>query len=157
MVYFEHLASPTLISRFHTVYSTRILLPHWFYREINFGWFQKVKSWHFNRFWGFEFWYSELLNGQNGSFCGIQNNQNWFDVKSEWKKTSESFHTVLLLSTFGKKKIFHRFYEKMQKFRKIRTFSHCGLSMQEIARKWWITESQCGNLKFFLSSRFHLK
>ena len=60
-----------------------------FLREINFGWFKKIKSFHFNHFGGFEFiyftWkcqklpeiqYSELQNCQNGRFWGIKMTKN---------------------------------------------------------------------------------
>ena len=61
----------------------------YFLREINFGWFQKVKNCQFNHFGGFEFEYLEnftlsnvknsqkfkiqsFKKGQNGSFWGFK-------------------------------------------------------------------------------------
>ena len=61
-------------------------------REINFGWFQKVKICHFNNFQGFEFWFlekfhtwkcqmfpkiqnSELLKRSKWLFLGLHNVQ----------------------------------------------------------------------------------
>ena len=69
-------------------------------REINFGWFQKVKNCHFNNFGGFEFWFfeklhtlkcqkipkiqnSELLKWSNWQFLRLQNDQNSFQVNSK--------------------------------------------------------------------------
>ena len=70
-------------------------------REINFGsWYQKVKKCHFNNFGGFEYWFlekfhtwkcqtfpkiqnSEVLKWSKWQFLGLQNDPNWFHVKSK--------------------------------------------------------------------------
>ena len=69
-------------------------------REINFGWFQKVKNYHFV---GFDFWKMFTLenvkncnkiqiyyNRQNGSFWGYKMTKKWFHVKSKWQKNLEN-------------------------------------------------------------------
>ena len=72
-------------------------------REINFGWYLKVKNWHFNNFKGIEFWFFgkishlkmpkvsknkrlKLFKWSKWHLLGLQNNQNWFHVISEWLK-----------------------------------------------------------------------
>ena len=56
---------------FHIVYSTvwkssnfpaTLIFYHWFLREINFGWFQKVKNCLFNNLRSFEFWFLEIFH-----------------------------------------------------------------------------------------------
>ena len=76
-------------------------------REFNFDWFQKVKNRRFNNFERSEFWFLEfyawnvkmlldfkiqVIKRSNGSFLALQNDQNWFHVKSE---KSRSFHVVV--------------------------------------------------------------
>ena len=79
-----------------------ILLPFWFYvKSILAG--QKLP---FNNFEGWEIWFlekshtykcqkipeiqnSELLKWSKGKFFGLQNDQNWFHVQSDWQKNPE--------------------------------------------------------------------
>ena len=75
-------------------------------REINSGWFQKVKNCRFNHFGGFELLFldifhtqkcqkfpkiqnSYLLKWSKWLFLGLYNDLNWFHVKSEWQKNPE--------------------------------------------------------------------
>ena len=82
-------------------------------REINFGWFEKVKNFHFYYLWGFEFWFlekfhtwkcqkfpkiqnSELFNWPIWQSLGLQNDQSWFNVKSEWQKKNPENSTLYI-------------------------------------------------------------
>ena len=82
-------------------------------REINFGRFEKVKNCHFNYLWGFEFWFlekfhtwkcqkfpkiqnSELFNWPIWQSLGLQNDQSWFNVKSEWQKKNPENSTLYI-------------------------------------------------------------
>ena len=75
-------------------------------REVNFGLFRKAKNCNCNNFEGFEFWFlerfhtwkcqkflkiqnSELLKWSKWKSLGVQNDQTWFRVKSEWQNYPE--------------------------------------------------------------------
>ena len=75
-------------------------------RDINFGWFQKVKNCHFNKFEGFEYWFlekfhiwkcqkfpkiqtSEVLKWAKWQFLGYKMTNYWFHVKSDMQKNHE--------------------------------------------------------------------
>ena len=77
-------------------------------REINFGWFQRDKKLLLSQFWmlciltleKFQNWkypkFPEIQNSElvKGQFLGLQNDQNWFHVKSEWQKIPGIFNCV---------------------------------------------------------------
>ena len=75
-------------------------------REINFGWFQKVKNCYLITWGALNFEFLEFLtfssvkfpkvkiqspwNCWNGSFWPSEINQNWFHVKSEWQENCQN-------------------------------------------------------------------
>ena len=84
-----------------------ICLLLWFLREINLGWFQSLKNWHlqFWRLWILIFRkishlemskvlknskFRAALTVKKCQCLGLQNDLNWFHIKTEWQKNSES-------------------------------------------------------------------
>ena len=76
---------------------------HSYFTWNQFWLISEGQNYHFDNFGGFEYWFfgkftlenvrniqktenTELLKGSKVQFLGLQNNQNWFHVKSEWKK-----------------------------------------------------------------------
>ena len=86
-------------------------------REINFGWFQKVKNCHLNKFGGFEFWFLGISHLKMSKFPKNSNFRaaelvklvvyeapkwpNWFHIKNEWRKNPEI--STLWVSKFSLK------------------------------------------------------
>ena len=89
--------------------------------EINFGWSQKVKIYHFNNFLCVEFWFLRTSTWKCKKFpktqkflaakmvkMGLQNGINWFHIKSEWQNDTETvtLYTVeILQNSFSSKKL----------------------------------------------------